>query len=178
MPIEPSPSAKRGIDRFAMPLGIALFVFITDQATKWWIRSRLDPRDSIPVIDGFVNIVHARNPGAAFSFLADAPAEFRAPFFIAITVTAVVALLYVIARLPPEDRLMRAALGGVLGGAIGNLVDRVLYGEVTDFIDVHWRAHHWPAFNVADSSITVAVVAVVLQALFFAKSEPRSVAHC
>ena len=84
---------------------------------------------------------------------------------------AIAALLYVIARLPSEDRLMRFALGGVLGGAVGNLVDRILYGEVTDFIDVYWGSHHWPAFNVADSSITVAVVAVVLQALFFARSE-------
>jgi signal peptidase II len=75
-------------------------------------------------------------------------------------------LLYVIARAPAEDRLMRIALGGVLGGALGNLLDRLIYGEVTDFVDVHWQEHHWPAFNVADSSITLAVIAVVVQALF------------
>ena len=173
--------SSRGVGalgRFATPLGIALFVFVTDQATKHWIRTRIDVRESIPIIDGFLNIVHARNPGAAFSFLADAPASFRAPFFIAITVVAVVALLYVIARLPAEDRLMRVALGGVLGGALGNLLDRMRYGEVTDFIDVYWHTHHWPAFNVADSSITLAVVAVILQALFFAKSERRPVPQC
>ena len=158
-------------NRFTMPLAITLAVLLADQATKHVIRTRLDPRETIPVLDGFLNIVHARNPGAAFSFLADAPAWFRGPFFVVITVAAIAALLYVIARLPPEDRLMRFALGGVLGGALGNLVDRILYGEVTDFIDVYWGSHHWPAFNVADSSITVAVVAVVLQALFFARSE-------
>jgi signal peptidase II len=62
--------------------------------------------------------------------------------------------------------LMRIALGGVLGGALGNLLDRLMYGEVTDFVDLHWRSYHWPAFNVADSSITLAVTAVVVQALF------------
>ena len=168
----PESDARRDAgNRFAMPLAITLAVFLADQATKHVIRTRLDPRESIPVLDGFLNIVHARNPGAAFSFLADAPAWFRGPFFVVITVAAIAALLYVIARLPHEDRLMRFALGGVLGGAVGNLVDRILYGEVTDFIDVYWGSHHWPAFNVADSSITVAVVAVVLQALFFARSE-------
>jgi signal peptidase II len=158
--------AGRGAgSRFATSLTVALVVFVADQGTKHFIRTHLDPRESIPLIDGLLRIVHARNPGAAFSFLADAPAWFRTPFFIFITMAAIGALLYVIARLPAEDRLMRLALGGVLGGALGNLVDRILYGEVTDFIDVYWGTHHWPAFNVADSSITLAVVAVVLHAL-------------
>ena len=157
--------------RFAGPVAIGGSVFLLDQLTKRLVRDRLDVRDSIPILDGFVNIVHARNPGAAFSFLADAPAWFRGPFFVTITIAAIAALLYVISRLPADDRLMRIALGGVLGGAVGNLFDRLLYGEVTDFIDVHWRTHHWPAFNVADSSITLAVVAVVLQALCFARSD-------
>jgi signal peptidase II len=163
------------VRRFATPLAIGLGVFLADQATKAVVRDRLDLHDSIPLVDGFLNIVHARNPGAAFSFLAESPAWFRAPFFVAITVAAIVVLVYVIGRLPAEDRLMRIALGAVLGGALGNLLDRLLYGEVTDFIDVHWHAYHWPAFNVADSSISLAVVAVVLQTLFFARphaSEP------
>jgi signal peptidase II len=156
------------IDRFLVPIAVAAFVFVVDQATKLVVRYTIDPRDSIPVVDGFVDLVHARNPGAAFSFLAQAPAWFRGPFFLGITIIAVVVLLYVIARAPAEDRLMRVALGGVLGGALGNLLDRLMYGEVTDFIDVHWREYHWPAFNVADSSITLAVIAVVVQALFSA----------
>ena len=154
------------VRRFAAPIAIATFVFVADQATKLLIRKTVEPHDSIPVLDGFVDIVHARNPGAAFSFLADAPAWFRAPFFVIISITAIVVLLYVIARLPLEDRLMRFALGGVLGGALGNLLDRLAFGEVTDFVDLHWRGYHWPAFNVADSSITLAVTAVVVQALF------------
>jgi signal peptidase II len=167
----------RMIDRLLVPLSIAAFVFVVDQTTKLAVRYTIDPRDSIPVLDGFIHLVHARNPGAAFSFLAEAPAWFRGPFFLVITIIAVVVLLYVIARAPAEDRLMRLALGGVLGGAFGNLLDRLIYGEVTDFIDVHWREYHWPAFNVADSSITLAVIAVVVQALFSARpseAEPES----
>jgi signal peptidase II len=158
--------------RFGGPLALGVAVIALDQVTKRLIRDRVGVGESIPILDGFVSIVHARNPGAAFSFLADAPAWFRGPFFIAITVTAIAVLFYVISRLPREDRLMRIALGGVLGGAVGNLIDRLIYGEVTDFIDVHWRSYHWPAFNVADSSITIAVSAVILHSLF-ARSEPN-----
>jgi signal peptidase II len=157
------------IRRFLVPVMVAAFVFIADQATKIVVRQTIDPGESIPVLGGFIDLVHARNPGAAFSFLAQAPAWFRGPFFLGITIIAVVVLLYVIARAPLEDRLMRVALGGVLGGALGNLLDRLIYGEVTDFIDVHWREYHWPAFNVADSSITLAVIAVVAEALFSAR---------
>ena len=131
--------------RFAGPLTIGAVVFVADQATKLLIRRTVDLHESIPVVDGFVDIVHARNPGAAFSFLAEAPPWFRGPFFVLISITAIVVLLYVIGRLPLEERLMRIALGGVLGGALGNLLDRLMYGEVTDFVDLHWRAYHWPA---------------------------------
>jgi signal peptidase II len=150
---------------------VATAVFVLDQITKLAIVNRLALHDSIPVIDGFLNIVHARNPGAAFSFLAGAPPWFRSVFFPTITIVAVVVVVSVIRRLPPQDRLLRLALSGVLGGALGNLCDRLRYGEVIDFIDVYWRGHHWPAFNVADSSITVAVTAVVLQTLFGSSRE-------
>jgi signal peptidase II len=156
---------------YADVLAVGFGVFAADQLTKLVVKRTLDLHDSIRVLDGFLNIVHARNPGAAFSFLADAPAWFRGPFFIAITASAIGVLLYAITRLPAEDRLLRLALGGVLGGALGNLFDRLVYGEVIDFIDVHWKGHHWPAFNVADSSITVAVVAVILQSLIFHRAE-------
>src|SRR5437867_12781897 len=138
MSAERAQSEMRG--RFAGPIALGLVVIVLDQMTKRAIRDHLSVRESIPIVDGFVSLVHARNPGAAFSFLADAPAWFRGPFFIAITVMAIAVLFYVISRLPLEDRLTRAALGGVFGGAVGNLIDRVMYGEVTDFMDVHWRS--------------------------------------
>lgn len=146
--------------------GVGLTIVALDQISKAMVLARLDLHDSILVIEDFLNIVHIRNPGAAFSLLAGAPAWFRGPFFVVVTVVAIGVLAGVAARLRAEDRLLRLALGGVLGGAMGNLVDRLLYGEVIDFIDVHWRGHHWPAFNVADSSITVAVTVVVMHSFF------------
>jgi signal peptidase II len=170
---EPATEGRLG-PRFAAPLAVASGVFALDQTTKLLVRTHLGLGQSIPVLDGFLNVVYARNPGAAFSLLADAPAWFRGPFFAGITGIAIVVVLYAVARMPPEDRLMRLALGAVLGGALGNLLDRLVYGEVTDFVDVYWRSHHWPAFNVADSSITVAVTAVIVQSVFFGSSETRS----
>lgn len=172
--MRPDSAAGRRVGRrFVGPLAVASGVFALDQVTKYVVRSQMTLGESIPVLDGFLNIVYARNPGAAFSFLADAPAWFRGPFFVGITAVAIVVVLYAIARLPAEDRLMRIALGGVLGGALGNLFDRLLFGQVTDFVDVYWRTHHWPAFNVADSSITLAVVAVILQSLLSPSADAR-----
>jgi signal peptidase II len=174
MSLEPGPGHHGLAWRFLGPLAVATGVLALDQVTKLLVRTHLAVGESIPVVEGVLNVVYARNPGAAFSFLADAPAWFRGPFFIGITVIALIVVLYAIARLPTEDWLMRMALGGVLGGALGNLFDRLLFGQVTDFIDVYWRSHHWPAFNVADSSITLAVVAVVLQSLLCGNPEARA----
>lgn len=140
----------------------ALAVIVLDQLTKAVVLAELPLRDSIPVIDGFFKIVHVRNPGAAFSLFANAPEWFRAPFFLGITIVAVVSLLVIAFRLPPDERLLSVALGGVLGGALGNLLDRLVHGEVIDFLYVYWREWYWPAFNVADSSITISVLVIVL----------------
>lgn len=154
------------VRRLLPVVGVGLAVLVLDQLSKAVIVARLELHDSISIVDGLLNIVHIRNPGAAFSLLAGTPAWFRGPFFIGMTLVAIGVLAAVAVRLEAEDRILRLALGGVLGGAVGNLVDRLLYGEVIDFIDVHWRGVHWPAFNVADSSITVAVTVVVLHSLF------------
>jgi signal peptidase II len=140
----------------------ALVVIGLDQITKAIVLAEIPLRDSIPVIDGFFKIVHVRNPGAAFSLFATAPEWFRTPFFLGITIVAVAALLVIAFRLPPDERVLSVALGGVLGGALGNLLDRLVHGEVIDFLYVYWREWYWPAFNVADSSITISVVAIVL----------------
>jgi signal peptidase II len=145
--------------------GVAVIVILADQLTKAAVVRWLPLHDSIPIVEGFLNLVHVRNPGAAFSLLADSPDWFRAPFFIVVTLVAVGFLLGVARRLEPGDRGLRTALGAVLGGAVGNLIDRLAYGEVVDFIDVYWGKYHWPAFNVADSCISVAVAAILLQSL-------------
>ncbi|MGH7855938.1 MAG: signal peptidase II, partial [Candidatus Binatia bacterium] len=137
----------RGPGSYRLLLLVGAMVVVLDQLTKAIVVSALALHDSIPLVDGFLNLVHVRNPGAAFSLLADAPASFRTPFFIGITVAAIGALVYIAGRLPKDERLLRVAMGAVLGGAVGNLVDRLAYGEVIDFIDVYLGSYHWPAFN-------------------------------
>ena len=105
---------------------------------------------------GFFNLVHVHNKGAAFSFLATASA-WRLPFFILVSSIALVVIAVVFRRLRPDQRFTAFSLALIFSGALGNLIDRVRLGEVIDFLDVHWYAHHWPAFNVADSAICVGV---------------------
>ena len=115
---------------------------------------------SIPVVDGLFSITYLRNRGAAFSFFSDA--SWRLPFFILATVIAVIAIITAFFKLKDEQRFAALSLSLILSGAIGNLIDRVRMGEVVDFLDVYWRSHHWPAFNVADSAICVGVALLAL----------------
>lgn len=138
---------------------VTLFDFIT----KAYISSTMSLHESFVVIGGFLNVTYVRNPGAAFSFLSDAPAIFRSIFFTSVTVFAIVLALYYIAKSKIEEPLMIFSLSLILSGAVGNLIDRVRFGEVIDFIDVYISTYHWPAFNVADSAITVGAVIMILQ---------------
>jgi len=135
-------------------------VLVVDQLTKIHIDRSMQLYQSIPVIDGLFNITYLRNKGAAFSFLANA--SWRLPFFILVSFVAVVAILIALAKLRDDQRLAAASLSLILSGAIGNLIDRIRLGEVIDFLDVYWRSHHWPAFNVADSAICVGVALLAL----------------
>ena len=155
-------------------LATAAAVIAADQATKAMILARLDVHDSVTLIDGFLKIVHVRNPGAAFSLLAGASEAFRGPFFIVVTIAAIVVLGSIAFKLDARDRWLATALGGVLGGAVGNLIDRLRFGEVVDFVYVHWGDWVWPAFNVADSSISVSVIAIVLHSLLSQDSHASS----
>jgi signal peptidase II len=117
------------------------------------------------LIPGFFNLTYVRNSGAAFGLFADLPSAVRAPLFTAVSVGALVLLLFLLRGLRPEQWGLRVALASVLGGAIGNLIDRVRHGDVVDFLDVHWRGYHWPAFNVADSCITLGVAVLLISSL-------------
>lgn len=161
-------SSQRQV-RLVQFLATALLVIAVDQASKALILARLPLFDSIPVVDGFFKIVHVRNPGAAFSLLASAPEWFRGPFFLVVTMAAVIALSIVALRLDPHERLLSIALGGILGGALGNLIDRLVHGEVIDFLYLYWRDWYWPAFNVADSSITISVLVVIVHSFWAAE---------
>ena len=136
---------------------------LLDFITKAYISSTMFLHESFVVIGGFLNITHVRNPGAAFSFLADAPPVFRFVFFVTVTVLAIILVLTYITRSKIEEPFMTFALSLILSGAVGNLIDRVRFGEVIDFIDVYIGSHHWPAFNVADSAISVGAVILLLE---------------
>ncbi|MBU1744855.1 MAG: signal peptidase II [Proteobacteria bacterium] len=144
-------------------LAITFLVMLLDQATKAWIISTMRIYDSFVVIEGFFSITHVRNPGAAFGFLAGAPPLFRHIFFLAVTVAAIALILHYLRVSRIEEPSLVSALALILAGAVGNLIDRIRFGEVVDFLDVYIGSHHWPAFNVADSAITVG--AVVLMAV-------------
>ena len=116
---------------------------------------------SIPVIGGFFNLTYIRNTGAAFGILAGSGAAFRLPFLVLFSLLAIGFIIVMLRRLPESETGLIIALTFILGGAIGNLVDRFAYGEVIDFLDFYWATYHWPAFNIADSFITVGVVITV-----------------
>ncbi|GAB7025626.1 signal peptidase II [Geotalea toluenoxydans] len=134
---------------------ISVLLIIIDQLTKLYIDRVMDLHSSITVIENFFNITYMRNKGAAFSFLSNF--SYRIPFFILVSVVAILVILSVVYRLRPDQKFAVVSLALIFAGALGNLIDRVRLGEVIDFLDVHWYRHHWPAFNVADSAICVGV---------------------
>lgn len=139
---------------------LALIVLVLDQITKLWVAATLPLWTSHTVIPGFFNLVHVLNPGAAFGFLSDLDAAWRPYFFLAATALVIVLILHLLRTVPREDRILFAALGLILGGALGNLADRIRLGGVIDFLDFHIGQYHWPAFNIAD--ITISAGAVLL----------------
>ncbi|MBL8370430.1 MAG: lipoprotein signal peptidase [Burkholderiaceae bacterium] len=143
-------------------LGLALILLIADQFTKVLILGYYRLGDSTPVTS-FFNIVRVHNPGAAFSFLASA-GGWQRWFFTTIGVAAAIFIIWML-RSHHQQRLFAFALACILGGAIGNVIDRVLYGYVVDFLDFHWRGWHFPAFNIADSAITIGACALILDEL-------------
>ena len=150
---------------------IALLVILLDQMTKAWILASLRLHEGFAVIGGLFNIVHVRNPGAAFGFLAGTPPLFRYVFFIAVTVAAILLIFHYLRVSRIQESSLILALALILAGAVGNLIDRVRFGEVVDFLDVYVGSHHWPAFNVADSAISVGAAILVL-ALLRKRTDP------
>ena len=140
---------------------VAAVVVLLDQLTKAIVQSSMSLHQTIR-LGPFVDLVYLRNPGAAFSLLRDAPAFFRLPLFIVVTVVVAGALVAYLRSTPPEQTWIVTALGAILGGAVGNLICRVRYGEVVDFVFLHWGEWYWPAFNVADSAISVGAVVILL----------------
>jgi signal peptidase II len=145
-------------------LWLSLLVILLDQGTKQLVEYSLALYESVPVVPLF-NIVLVYNEGAAFSFLSD-QGGWQRWLFAGLAVIVSLILVAWISRLGRDDRWLAIALSLVVGGAVGNLIDRVLYGHVIDFLDLYYRQWHWPAFNVADSAIFVGVVLMLLDAVF------------
>jgi signal peptidase II len=149
--------------------GLAAFVVvIADQASKAWIVSRLDLYDARAVIVRFFHIVHVRNTGVAFGLLSNFDPAWMNPLLLAISLVAVAGVLASLHFLP-QSAPASCGLGLILGGVIGNLIDRARHGYVVDFLDVHWGRLHWPAFNVADIGITIGVFLLLIDLLFLGK---------
>jgi signal peptidase II len=138
---------------------LALGVLIADQMTKWWAQMSLPMAQPIKVTD-FLNWFLIYNPGAAFSFLSQA-GGWQRWFFTMIGIVAAIVIIWLLQK-NTHDRPFCLALSLILGGAIGNVIDRLLYGAVVDFIDVHYDGWHWPAFNIADSAISIGATLIVI----------------
>jgi signal peptidase II len=153
------------IGKWTRALAVAGIVVALDQLTKTVVAARMTLHDSIPVIEGCFALTYVRNTGAAFGIFAGRLLAFRVPFFLGVSVFAVALLVWFLRGVPAERRWVVTACGAVVGGAIGNMIDRLALGEVIDFLDLYVGAYHWPAFNVADMAITLGVVGLCLDAL-------------
>jgi len=146
------------IAKRVIPFGLSFAgVVMLDILTKLAIINHLSLHHYRPVIPGFFNLVHIRNRGMAFGIFSSASASWKELVLLVFPLIAVAGILWMLFRYPKMTPGMALALGAVLGGALGNLLDRLRFQEVVDFLDFHWRGFHWPAFNVADSAITLGV---------------------
>ncbi len=155
----------------AMMYGLAAAVFAVDRLTKWIIETRVSFYDNHVVIPGFFEIVHSENQGAAFGLFAQSTSELRTIFLVGFSVVALVALVVMLWRTSRLDRKTAIALALILGGALGNVFDRVRWGTVTDFLLFYIGSYQWPAFNAADSAIVIGSGLLLLDFLKF-KRQP------
>jgi signal peptidase II len=144
---------------------IAVAIVALDQATKAMVKSQLPLHESVAVIPGFFDLTHVRNTGAAFGMLNNINFAYKPAVMVIVALVALGAVASYALTLPTTQRIARYGLALILGGAIGNLIDRATMGYVVDFVDVSWRGVHFWAFNVADSAITVGVALMLLDVL-------------
>ena len=139
---------------------LAFAIIVIDQLTKWWVIANMELRESITVIENFFYITSHRNTGAAWGILAG-----KMTFFYIITAVVIVVICYYIQKLAKDSTLTGVALGLILGGAIGNFIDRIVHKEVVDFFDVYLGSYNYPIFNIADSALVVGVILVLIATL-------------
>ncbi|RMF82054.1 MAG: signal peptidase II [Nitrospirae bacterium] len=151
--------------RYAPLLTLSPLVVLLDQWTKALVTRRMVLYQSHEVVRGWFAITYIQNRGAVFGFLAQAEGWWRTPLFLGLAAVAVALLAYYYRHSRPEQTLLRNALALVLGGAVGNVIDRIRLGYVVDFLDCYWHGHHWPAFNLADAAITTGIALMLLDGL-------------
>ena len=148
-------------------------IVILDQITKYLVEKHIRLYEVIPVIPGFFNLTHVRNKGAAFGILSGLPGVWRSLFFVTFTLIAVAVIAALLRK--THERLLVIAFSLIMSGAIGNVIDRVRYGEVVDFIQWYVKSWYWPSFNVADSAISIGVVLLALDMLFRKEQADKTV---
>jgi len=152
----------RGGERPVKPFVLPLSIVVVDQVTKFLVIQKLPLYEDVPLISGLLSLQHVRNSVAVFGFLSGASIPGKPYLFALMSAIALAALTYYARTIPREERLPRFALSLVIGGAIGNLIDRVRFGYVVDFVKMYWETHVWPNYNVADSAISIGLVLLVI----------------
>jgi signal peptidase II len=153
------------LPRRAPYLWLAASIVIVDQITKFLVDRALAVHESRTVLEGAIRLTYVQNRGAAFGILSDAEIPYQAVLFSLISLLALIAIAAYAWRMPVDSRLPHTALSLVMGGAVGNLIDRARLGYVIDYVDVFWGSYHWPAFNVADAAITIGVALLIADIL-------------
>ena len=153
-------------------LWLSLLAVVLDQATKWWIIDAVEYGEHMPVFSWF-DVTHAHNLGAAFSFLHDA-GGWQVYFLTGVALVISVLLLWWMKSTPKSNKVLGMSYSLILGGAIGNLYDRVMYGYVEDFIYVYYQSWDFPAFNIADSAITLGAIMLLIDSLLFSTNKSSS----
>jgi len=154
---------------------ITFLVFGLDQITKYLVCKLLPLHSQVEAIHGFLTIIHIRNAGVAFGLLKGFGSQYKVFSLMLISAITIFLLVFIITQIKKNDWIQMVSLSLVLGGAVGNLIDRFRFGEVIDFIDVHWKSvYHWPTFNFADSAITVGIIIIVIYELFRPKRQPQT----
>lgn len=147
-------------------IGIPLVVVVADQITKFMVRRSIAVHDSVPVLPGFLDFTHVRNTGAAFGMLNAIDFPFKTVVIALVATAALAGVAFYARTLSQGQWLARIGLSLIIGGAAGNLIDRLAIGSVVDFVDVYWRNYHFWVFNVADSAITVGVTLMIVDMLW------------
>jgi len=155
----------------------ALVVLALDRVTKWLVEGHIELHDTVQVIPDFFRLTHVQNRGAAFGLFAESPSEWKVAVLVLFSLVALAVVSALLWRNSHAFTMTGAALALILGGAVGNLWDRLLSGHVVDFLDFYVNSYHWPAFNVADSAIVVGAVLLVAEILFKPTGDEAAAPH-